>query len=531
MNRLIRRKKRGEKGIVGQDGFPTLTGRHYLDELAEMHARLKPRGYLEIGSEKGPSLSLARCPAIAIDPMFQLGPEALAGREVTHLLQMESDRAFAEGHVARLGLTLDLQFLDGMHLYEFLLRDFINAEAHAAPGGTIVMHDCVPMSELAARRDWDRAVTKHWVGDVWKLVPILRRWRPDLEVEVLRCPPSGLVVVTGLDPKSTVLRDAYEAIRAEWDAPAVTPQSVAAELAAPPASHRRVHVKLPGRDAANAERWGETPFGLGVGAAFARRGYDVEYDLRPQWGNDAPGALHLAITAPQATFAPSPGQKAAHWLLLRDGKADREALARSSHVFCASPKRTRSLAAELDVPVSALLQGFDRDVMRPDGPAEAGTLAYVARRNDRAVRRSVRLALAQGIRLHVHGPDWEGAEGVDIGTPRHLSGPEVAAIYRGAQAVVNDHRYEMGPQGYVSNRIFDALACGAPVVTDPVSGCPEDILPWLHVYGADDGFGAAVAAAAAEDAARREARRANAEAMRDVHSFDARVAQIIDEIG
>ena len=58
----------------------------------------------------------------------------------------------------------------------------------------------------------DRKYQKAWTGDVWKLVPILRRFRPDLQVDCVNCPPTGLVVVSKLDRSSTVLSGKYQAI-------------------------------------------------------------------------------------------------------------------------------------------------------------------------------------------------------------------------------------------------------------------------------------------------------------------------------
>ena len=37
----------------------------------------------------------------------------------------------------------------------------------------------------------------------------LKKWRPDLKVAVVDVPPSGLAIITGLDPASTVLTDNY----------------------------------------------------------------------------------------------------------------------------------------------------------------------------------------------------------------------------------------------------------------------------------------------------------------------------------
>jgi hypothetical protein len=47
---------------------------------------------------------------------------------------------------------------------------------------------------------------------VWKLIPILQEYRPDLRIEVLDCAPTGLVVVSNLDPRNKALPKAYDQI-------------------------------------------------------------------------------------------------------------------------------------------------------------------------------------------------------------------------------------------------------------------------------------------------------------------------------
>ena len=42
----------------------------YLDFLPEVHRRLRPRAYLEIGVRWGHSLALSRCRSVGVDPAF-----------------------------------------------------------------------------------------------------------------------------------------------------------------------------------------------------------------------------------------------------------------------------------------------------------------------------------------------------------------------------------------------------------------------------------------------------------------------------
>ncbi|WP_164545147.1 class I SAM-dependent methyltransferase [Antribacter gilvus] len=180
---------------------------HYLDFLGDVHRRLDPGTYLEIGVRNGKSLALASCPSIGIDPAYNitvdLDPAAVLERTT-------SDDYFARPDAcASVGGQIDLAFIDGMHLFEFALRDFVNVEKHCSWSSIIVFDDVFPSrADIAAR---DRH-TWEWTGDVFRIVEVLRAYRPDLTLILADTKPSGLLMVTGLDPQSTVLEATYDEI-------------------------------------------------------------------------------------------------------------------------------------------------------------------------------------------------------------------------------------------------------------------------------------------------------------------------------
>ena len=51
------------------------------------------------------------------------------------------------------GTRLDLVFVDGMHLFEFALRDFMNVERHADWWSVIVFDDILPRDVDEAARE------------------------------------------------------------------------------------------------------------------------------------------------------------------------------------------------------------------------------------------------------------------------------------------------------------------------------------------------------------------------------------------
>jgi len=203
-----------------------LTGETYREVLARLHQCAVPggvRSYLEIGTETGATLMLARCASLAIDPAFRLdGLMPTQGKPVCALYEMTSDDFFAAYDArAILGRDVDLAFIDGLHHCDAVLRDFINVERLCHAGSTIALHDVLPIElPMAVReRRYDLPMQAHhagwWTGDVWRAVLALKRHRPDLDIVALDAPPTGLICVTGLSPDSTVLSDRYEAIVAE----------------------------------------------------------------------------------------------------------------------------------------------------------------------------------------------------------------------------------------------------------------------------------------------------------------------------
>ena len=196
----------------------------YLTFLKGLHGALRPRTYLEIGIRSGSSLALSRARSLGIDPDFNLR-EPLACPLT--LARTTSDEYFSRPDpLAPLGGTpADLAFIDGMHLFEFALRDFINVERTARWSSAVVFDDVLPRQHDHAARDRH---TRTWTGDVFKIVPVLRTYRPDLTLLLVDTAPTGLLVVLGLDPGSTVLRDEYDAIVAEQVVP--DPQVVPEEF-------------------------------------------------------------------------------------------------------------------------------------------------------------------------------------------------------------------------------------------------------------------------------------------------------------
>ena len=190
-----------------------LPGPAYYKVLRWVHRILEPANYLEIGVDQGVSLeqALETTKSIGVDPAPRIGHQLSANKTI---YELTSDDFFAQQDVdAVLAGPIELAFIDGLHLFEQVLRDFVNVEHHCAEDAAVVLHDCIPLDAVSASRE---RTTDFYVGDVWKATLALHRGRPDLEMAVVPTGPTGLCLVRNLDSSNRDLEEQLPEIEGEY---------------------------------------------------------------------------------------------------------------------------------------------------------------------------------------------------------------------------------------------------------------------------------------------------------------------------
>jgi hypothetical protein len=180
----------------------------YLDFLDRLHAALEPPTYFEVGVRRGDSLRLARASAIGVDPAYELPGEVPSEWS---LFRETSDEYFDRPDPLAPfgGRAISLAFIDGMHLLEFALRDFVNVERNAEWTSVAVFDDVFPRDTVEAAR---KRRSYAWTGDVYCITTVLAHFRPDLVLLPVATETTGLLLVLGLDPQSTALDSRFEEI-------------------------------------------------------------------------------------------------------------------------------------------------------------------------------------------------------------------------------------------------------------------------------------------------------------------------------
>ncbi len=279
------------------------------------------------------------------------------------------------------------------------------------------------------------------------------------------------------------------------------------------------------------ERWGDTHFAASLGAALRDHGQEVVVDRRPEW--DRATGRHddvVLVLRGLVRHDPGPEQVSLLWVISHPELVTPDEASAYDRVLAAGRPWAERRARDWAVPIEPLLQATDPERFHPDaGAPGTGDAVLFVGNSRRVLRPVVRDALAAGLPLAVYGDLWSGLVPDEVVRDRSIPNDALAAAYGSAGVVLNDHHVDMGAEGFVSNRLFDAVASGARVITDPVDGLAELFGPSVQVYETPDDL-ARLATLEDPDAVFGDpaTRRAAADRVRSEHSFSARAARLID---
>lgn len=195
---------------------------------------INPRNYIELGTVNDDNFSHCNCPAICISSNYSIQVKSPIKNSLK-LFRCSSAEFFTKYSLNEEleQKTLDFCFIDNAHHFEALLRDFINLENFSSSSSLVAFDNVLPQDENMAAREYRFG---WWMGDVWKIIPLLRKWRPDLKLVVVDDKTTGVALVTNLNSSSTVLSERFDEIVSHYLGISFNLQDVLGELAPKPPS-------------------------------------------------------------------------------------------------------------------------------------------------------------------------------------------------------------------------------------------------------------------------------------------------------
>ena len=277
------------------------------------------------------------------------------------------------------------------------------------------------------------------------------------------------------------------------------------------------------------QQWGDYHFGRALQRALERAGHPTRLHILPDWFEPVGAREDVAVHLFGRKEAPTRrGQVNILWQISHPDQATPQLYDRYDSVFVASDAFAARMASVSRVPVEALHQATDPERFRPDPTGPHHELLLVA--NSRKTRRRIVDDLAGTTRdFAVYGANW-ARNLIDPSYVRgeHIPNDQLNRYYSSADIVLNDHWDDMRDEGFFSNRLYDALACAAFVISDDVPGIAEEFDRGVVTYRNADHLRDLVERYLADPDERRRLADIGRRAVLERHTFGHRTTRIVE---
>jgi glycosyltransferase involved in cell wall biosynthesis len=277
-----------------------------------------------------------------------------------------------------------------------------------------------------------------------------------------------------------------------------------------------------------AARWGDWHLACALARALERQGCVVL--VRSQERADEPDVhtcdVRIDVLGRQPAVRVG-DQPRVSWIISHPELVEARTCDRVDLVLVASARFAAELAPQTSTPVEVLLQATDPHRFRPVAPVARVAHSVVVVAKSRDVHRSMVVdAVRAGLRPAIFGSGWDGIVDPDLVIEEHVANAELPGVYSSAGVVLNDHWPTMREWGFVSNRVFDVVACGTPVVSDVLPELGELFGAAVTTFDTPDELGIAVERALDDPGVASRVDTARL-VVAEQHSFDRRAETVL----
>jgi len=178
-----------------------------------------------------------------------------------------------------------------------------------------------------------------------------------------------------------------------------------------------------------------------------------------------------------------------------------------------------------------LEQATDPRIFYPEPNAVFDHQLLFVANSRKVMRRIMSDLLPTEHELAVYGTNWRGLIDERHIAGEHVPNAQLRGAYSSAAIVLNDHWDDMREHGFVSNRIYDALACGAVVVSDDLPELQARFADAVVTYSSRDELAGVIERLLHSPQEREQRGRRGRELVLGAHTFAHRVDQLLEVIG
>ena len=252
------------------------------------------------------------------------------------------------------------------------------------------------------------------------------------------------------------------------------------------AAELRWAIKIGAEFSVGGDRWGDVPYAADLAQALTALGQEVVVDRA---GALARPSNHLddvvVVVRGLHRCDPQPGKTNILWAISRPDLIEKEELLEFDVVFGASRIWCEYVRSEWGIEAHYLPQATNPNRFHPAAATEDSPryeLTFVGGPRKPIGRKIVADCVELGQNVSVWGPRWEQFIPAEMVVADFINNDDLAAVYGSSTIVLNDHFEDMARWGFANNRLYDAVASGARVISDDVDGIDEIFKGAVRTY-------------------------------------------------
>ncbi|MGP5043826.1 glycosyltransferase [Glutamicibacter ardleyensis] len=282
------------------------------------------------------------------------------------------------------------------------------------------------------------------------------------------------------------------------------------------------------------DRWGDSHYVRSLSDSLRDLGHEV-VTYRHGHNTDSSQCfddINLVIRGLDK-ISPIPGCINILWVISHPEDITVEEIRSYDIVYGSSSTWAKRMTELSGVEVRTLLQATDTRsfyLSKPDEEDRFRPTTFVGANTKNRDRLVIADALTSGIDLRIIGHGWADVLEPSMHEAEGIANENLADFYRSSKRVLADHWVDMAEQGFIQNRIFDAVACGAPVISDKVVGLAEVFGSMVQTYDSLDELRWLCSAEGEQAFGSSESRIEQSLRLIEEHSFDARARTLTIDV-
>lgn len=232
----------------------------------------------------------------------------------------------------------------------------------------------------------------------------------------------------------------------------------------------------------SSELWGDLHFAKEISLSLNKINKSSKVLFRGDSKTQNNGKVFLHIRGLLPTKPPKNSLNIL-WIISHPDQVSKREMSKYDLVFAASEYWATKMSRKTGINIQVLLQASNPETFKISSSNTHRRTGIVFVGNTKSRRRKiVHDVISQGYAVEVYGGGWEKLIDDKFIFAESVSNEELPQIYQKAKVVLNDQWNDMSINGFVSNRIIDAINCGAFCLTEDIKNTSLENFPNLRSY-------------------------------------------------